>query len=35
MPDSIFARLTWQPEDAPEVQHILFPSSIGYLKKDL
>jgi probable chorismate--pyruvate lyase len=25
MPDSIFARLTWQPEDAPEVQHILFP----------
>ena len=25
MPDSIFARLTWQPEDAPEVQHIPFP----------
>ncbi|WP_275425191.1 chorismate lyase [Aggregatibacter segnis] len=25
MPDSIFARLTWQPEDAPEVQNIPFP----------
>lgn len=25
MPDSIFARFTWQPEDAPEVQHIPFP----------